>query len=148
MGKNDALLVYVDGGSRGNPGPCAIGVFMTNSRSETIASIAKCIGRATNNIAEYTAVIEALAYLRKQQSILQQYTAIHVFLDSQLVYSQIVGVFKMRSAHLRTLLVAIRSLEASIPLPIYYSHIARERNTQADRLVNLALDKSVKEGIQ
>lgn len=136
--RNDTLFVYTDGGARGNPGPAAIGVYITNSRGIPLARLSRRIGYATNNVSEYSAVVEALTFLEHKQELLKQYSSIHVFLDSQLAYSQIVGTFRVKHPTLRVFLFTIRKKEANISLPIHYFHVPREKNTEADRLVNSA----------
>lgn len=136
------IKVFTDGGARGNPGPSAIGVYVANGRGEKIAGFGKVIGIATNNIAEYRAVIEALSWIIENKKDFEETARIHFFLDSKLVCSQIIGIFKVKNANLRNLLFEVRAREAQINFPIYYKHIPREENTKADQFVNEALDKS------
>lgn len=135
------LNVFTDGGARGNPGPGAIGVYITNKHGVKIWETGKTIGITTNNIAEYKAVSQALSwligYLKKEEV-----DTIHFFLDSQLVVFQLTGVYKVKNTRLRELIFEIRQKEAEIKKPIYYAHIPREKNKEADRLVNMALDNA------
>ncbi len=133
------INIFTDGGSRGNPGPSAIGVFIQGEDGAEIASFGKRIGNATNNVAEYQAAVAALQWLFENQNSLSA-SKVNFYLDSNLVCSQINGVFKIKNATLREYLFKIRQLESEIKLDIYYSHIPREENYRADRLVNLALD--------
>lgn len=135
------LLVYVDGGARGNPGPSAVGVYVTDKKGRSILRYGKTIGVATNNVAEYQAVITALDLLLARPALLKQYESVSVFIDSQLVYSQIIGIYKVRNARLRELLFAVWQKQKSLCVPVVYSRIPRNENSVADRLVNLALDK-------
>lgn len=132
------LSVYCDGGARGNPGPAAIGVVVKNENKEVLCAIGKKIGFATNNVAEYTALIEALSWISRETY--SEKPKIIFFLDSELVVSQLNGVYKIKNAKLRELLMVIREKEARIGWELTYKHIPRERNWEADRLVNLALD--------
>lgn len=135
---NDSVLnIYTDGGSRGNPGPAAIGVVIKNSQEKTINAFGQAIGQATNNVAEYQALIAALVWLKNQPQISQA----NFFLDSTLVVNQVNGLWKMKDANLRQLLINIRELEAQITAKLYYKAIPREQNSLADLQVNLALDK-------
>lgn len=137
------ISVFTDGGSRGNPGPAAIGVFITNEKKENIASIGKKIGENTNNVAEYMAVLEAFSFLVKSKDKLSKDTKISFFMDSQLVYSQIVGIYKVKNNNLRDILFKIREKEAELGFQVFYNHIGREENSTADRLVNNALDNLI-----
>lgn len=136
------INVYTDGGSRGNPGPSAIGIYITDENKNKIASFGERIGIATNNVAEYKAVVKALSWLVENIQI-KKNTDICFFLDSKLIFSQITGLFKIKDSKLRELLFEIREKEAQINAKIHYCHIAREQNRQADLLVNMALDNKL-----
>lgn len=137
---NNALNVFTDGGARGNPGPSAIGVYITDQNDKEIAGFGKEIGIATNNVAEYKAVLEALSWIIENKESLEKNTKINFFLDSNLVCSQISGLFKVKNSKLRILLFSVRQKEAEIGIPIIYNYIPREQNKKADALVNIALD--------
>ena len=146
------LVIHTDGGARGNPGPAAVGVVIEEEQQSThelhiAAEFGKTIGKTTNNIAEYTAVIEALLYLRLHvksfKSRIDEPLRIDFFLDSTLVVNQLNGLFKVKDAHLRELLANARLLEQEIGERIMYHVIPREQNRQADLLVNQALDQSL-----
>lgn len=132
------ISIHTDGGSRGNPGPSAIGVFIEDE-NKTLAKIGKRIGETTNNVAEYKAVLEALSWILENKEKVKG-SQIKFFIDSQLIYSQIIGVFKIKNENLRTILFEIKKKEAEIKLPISWNHIPREENQKADTLVNMALD--------
>lgn len=133
------ILVFTDGGARGNPGPAALGVYIEDELGNPLAKIGKRLGVATNNVAEYSAIIEGLLWvLKNKEKLIPE--KIFFYMDSQLAYSQIAGLYKVKNAKLRELIFKIRELEASIKIPIFYSHIPREKNTKADFMVNLALD--------
>ncbi len=137
----DSIKIFTDGGARGNPGPAAIGVYVTDGRGERLSGFGKTIGVATNNVAEYKAVIEALDWVIENKKDLSKDAKIYFFLDSKLVCSQIIGIFKVKNSVLGDLLFSVRDREAQITLPIYYKYIPREENKKADGLVNEALDK-------
>lgn len=139
----NSLKIYTDGGARGNPGPSAIGVYVTDGQDNKIAGFGKAIGFATNNTAEYKAVIEALNWILENKKNLAKDAKINFFLDSKLICSQIIGVFKVKDANLRSLLFDIREREAQINFPTYYTHIPREKNKMADKFVNEALDRNM-----
>ncbi|MBI5122275.1 ribonuclease HI family protein [Candidatus Roizmanbacteria bacterium] len=127
------LKVYTDGGSRGNPGPSAIGGvgYLQNKR---IFEFKKSIGIATNNDAEYQALIQALS---KITSYKLQVTRIELYSDSKLMVNQVNGLFKVKNGKIKEYILKIRSLEQEINLPITYHLIPREQNVEADRLVNV-----------
>jgi len=141
MGKIQKLNLFTDGGARGNPGPAAIGVFIRDDRGTKIAGFGKKIGVSTNNIAEYKAVIEALFWIAENKEKLSKTVKIIFFLDSNLVRSQITGLFKIKNSQLRSLLFQVREKESEIGIPINYFYIPREKNKEADKYVNLALDR-------
>lgn len=136
------IFVYTDGGARGNPGPAAIGVYISNEKGEEIASIGKKIGNATNNVAEYKAILEAMKWIAENKSKLG-ILKISFFMDSELAYSQISGLYKIKNANLREIILEIKIKETEIGVPISYNHVRRENNKKADKLVNLALDNKI-----
>jgi len=135
------LIINTDGGARGNPGPAGIGIVIKTETGEMLQKISQTIGETTNNVAEYTAVIKALEWMRANATILQLNNfTINFFLDSTLVVNQLNGLFKVKDAKLRELLLKVRILEQEVGGKIYYSSIPREKNMEADALVNQALD--------
>lgn len=151
------LIIHTDGGARGNPGPAAIGVVIeafngkalrddelhnTCHKKIVLAEFGKRIGEASNNVAEYTGVIEALETVISFQknAALKHVTRISFYLDSTLVVNQLNGIFTIKSAHLRPLLVKIRQLEQEIGLPVAYTAVRRVFNFRADYFVNAALN--------
>jgi ribonuclease HI len=134
------LLVFTDGGSRGNPGPSAVGVYIEDGNGNKLTSIGKKIGIATNNVAEYSAIVEALCWLNNNKKKISNTLEVFFYLDSELAYSQLCGLYKVKNAAIRELVFRIRQEEAQLGIPVVYSHIPREKNTKADLLVNLALD--------
>mgnify|MGYP000530612491 CR=1 FL=1 len=140
------LHVYTDGGARGNPGPAAIGVVVKEYQEETSAEIlrnkfGKKIGIATNNVAEYRAVLEALGFMIGLQNQGRKIEKINVYLDSQLVASQLGGIFKIKDPTLKKLFLMIKEQEKKLGVAIFYFHIPRAQNVLADREVNLSLDQ-------
>ncbi|MBI5620072.1 ribonuclease HI family protein [Candidatus Gottesmanbacteria bacterium] len=141
------FIVHTDGGARGNPGPAAVGAVIQRTEdrgqrteTKTIAEISKRIGETTNNVAEYTAVVEALEYIKSQGD--QTKTEIQFFLDSMLVVNQLNGLFKVKDVKLRELLAHIWILEQEVGGVVHYTSIPREHNRRADFLVNKALDNN------
>lgn len=139
------LIVFTDGGARGNPGRGAIGVVITTEGSQILAKISRTIGQTTNNVAEYSAVIAGLTWIKQNAKMHECMNAkmIQFFLDSILVVNQLNGLFKVKNPELRNLLVKIRELEQEAGGNVMYTVIPREKNKEADALVNQALDKEI-----
>jgi ribonuclease HI len=129
------LTVHVDGASRGNPGPAAIGVVMRDENGATAVRLSSYIGRTTNNQAEYTALIAALEEASRLGA-----DRVDIRTDSQLMVEQIRGRYKVRNANIKPLFEEVtRLLSAFKGYGIL--HIPREQNSEADALANEALDK-------
>lgn len=135
------IHIYTDGGSRGNPGPAALGVYIVKDQTPLV-SFGKTLGVTTNNIAEYSAAVAALSWILEHKEVLAPDEEIFFYADSQLLISQITGVYKVKSAPLQQLLITFHHLAKEIAHPIHYKHIPREQNTLADKQVNLALDNA------
>jgi len=137
------IFINTDGGSRGNPGPAAIGVVFSNEEGEVIHQYEECIGKATNNEAEYQAIIKALELLLKSKWFSENNIAekeVICRLDSQLVVEQINGNYKIKQDHIKLLIAQVRQMIAQMHLNISFVHVPREENKLADKLVNKALD--------
>ena len=130
------IEVFCDGGARGNPGPAAWG-FVIKKDGRTIKEDCGYIGIATNNFAEYTALVKALSYLRKNF----EGESAKVYLDSKLAASQLSGEYKIKNLTIAKLVRQVRELEKGLG-SIVYTHIPREQNKEADKLVNIALNKN------
>lgn len=137
----EKIIVYTDGGARGNPGPAAIGVVVKNASSRTLKSYGEAIGKATNNEAEYRAVIFALqkikALVGKEKT---KKLAVEVNMDSELVARQLNGEYKIEEGRLFPFFIKIWNLKMDFG-KITFQHVPRDRNREADRLLNQALDK-------
>ena len=124
----------IDGGSRGNPGPAAWGVAVLDAEGRLVEGHSGTIGRATNNVAEYTGLIEALRLAASLGA-----TRVEIRADSELIVRQIQGTYRVRHPELRRLWAdAMRRIETFEAFRI--EHVRREANREADRLVNRALD--------
>jgi ribonuclease HI len=133
------LLIYTDGASRNNPGESAIGVVIKNDQQEVIETLSEYLGQATNNQAEYTALIRALESAQKFSP-----QEVQFYLDSQLVVRQMMGQYRVKDSGLMPLFMKARSLYHRYPKASIH-HIPREQNGEADALANAALDKRLKE---
>ena len=129
------IEVFCDGGARGNPGPAAYG-FVVKDKGAIVKEGNGYIGVATNNVAEYTAIIEALNWLKSHK----KGQDLQFFLDSLLAASQLNGIYRVKNAKIRELLVKIRELENQFS-KITYQHVPRDQNIEADKQVNIALDQ-------
>ena len=136
------LIINTDGGARGNPGPAAVGVVIKTESGKILVKLSRKIGQTTNNVAEYTAVIEALKWLRENtnRQSFKEANKIQFLLDSTLVVNQLNGLFKVKDSQLKELFIEVRLLEGEVGGNIIYMVIPREKNWQADSLVNQALD--------
>ncbi len=137
-----AITIYTDGGSRGNPGPAATGTHIEDQDGKILAEIGKTIGITTNNVAEYKAIVEGLAWILENKKKLVNLKKVDFLMDSNLAAMQLNGIYRIKNPGLRILLFEARQLESQIKLPITYIHIPREENKKADRLVNIALDNA------
>lgn len=134
------MRIYTDGGSRGNPGPAAYGVYIEDDKGNVLCEIGQAIGVATNNVAEYKAVVAAFDWLLKNKNKIGEKEIINFYFDSLLIYSQIIGAYKIKNDVLRRILFSIREKQKQISQEIRYFHIPRELNKKADAQVNKALD--------
>lgn len=135
------FVVHCDGGSRGNPGPAAVGVVIKDSKTNLIRTYGKSIGIKTNNEAEYEAVILCLQKIKqligKKAS---KQSGIEIFLDSKLLVSQLKKEFKITEPRLFPLFIKIWNLTIDFK-KVAFAFVPREKNKQADQLVNEAFEK-------
>lgn len=126
----------IDGGSRGNPGPAAWGVAILDGQGGRVEGHAGHIGHATNNVAEYRALLEALALAIEREA-----DDVEIFADSELVVRQIQGRYRVKNESLKILYAeAVRMISEFHDFRIV--HLKREKNKHADRMVNVALDRA------
>lgn len=141
MDKNP-LVIHTDGGSRGNPGPAA-SAFVVEKESEIVFEDSLFLGMATNNFAEYKAVTLALEWVNKNIKE-DEPVVIEFLLDSELVVKQINGLYKVKDENLKKMFLTIKTDIRESGLEFTFKHVRRELNKEADRLVNLELDKQLK----
>lgn len=128
------LSAWVDGGARGNPGPAGYGLLLTDDEGRRLTAWGY-LGETTNNVAEYQGLIAALA-----TAIELGASHLTVHTDSELIQRQVSGVYKVRQPHLRALLLEVRALVGRLE-GFRIVHVPREKNRQADALVNRAIDE-------
>ena len=128
------LTIHTDGGARGNPGPAGIGVLITDAKNKIIREISRHIGHATNNQAEYEALIRGLEAAQQLGA-----SEVAVVMDSELIIKQLAGEYKVRDKQLGILFVKAWNLLSGFK---HHSlkHVLRAKNKGADALVNKALD--------
>lgn len=131
------LIIYTDGASRGNPGHASFGFTISDGNGKLLHAAGKYVGVTTNNVAEYTAVFEALKYTKKKYG--HSHLTVELFADSKLVAEQLSGRFKVKSEHLKPIIEKIKILSLELG-GVIYNHVPREKNIAADRQANLALD--------
>jgi len=128
------FIIHSDGGARGNPGPAAIGAVIAAADGSEIQYISKTIGETTNNQAEYQAIIAGL-----EKALEMGAEEAQCFLDSELVVKQLNREYKVKNKELAPLFVKVFNLSHQFK-KVSFTHIFREANKEADRLVNEALD--------
>jgi len=133
---NKKLTIYTDGGARGNPGPAGIGAVIFNEQNELIAEVSEYIGETTNNQAEYKAVIAAIDKAKELGG-----EELDFFLDSELVVEQLNRRYKVKNEGLAPLFVQVYNSSLTFK-KVSYTHIPREKNKLADKLVNEAIDRA------
>jgi ribonuclease HI len=138
------FIIYTDGGSRGNPGKAAVGVVICNELGQEVKKFGEFLGdNLTNNDAEYNAIILALKKFKSSfGKILAQETEIEIRADSELVVKQLTGEYRIENPKIQQFFVEIWNLKFDFKT-VRFKHIPREKNKEADRLVNEALDAQV-----
>ena len=129
------ITANVDGGARGNPGPAGYGAYIRDPEGRVIAQLSEYLGHKTNNFAEYSALLAALEY-----AIKNNFHALKVISDSELMVRQMTGVYKVNSPDLKPLYEKARSLVRKLD-KFAIEHVLRGKNQHADQLANAAMDR-------
>jgi ribonuclease HI len=135
MPPQNYLIAHTDGGARGNPGPAGYGVVIQDSKGSKVAALSQYLGRQTNNVAEYEALIGALEY-----AVANGPKALKVISDSELLVRQIKGIYKVKEPRLRDLHGRASQLISQLEW-FHIEHVLRGHNREADELANAAMDK-------
>jgi ribonuclease HI len=135
MAKYDKLIINSDGGARGNPGPAGLGVIIKTDTGKVVAKISEYLGVATNNQAEYQAILAGIAKAKELGA-----EAIDFYLDSELAVKQLNREYKVRNKELAPLYVKIYNLTLQFKKVTFF-HVRREFNKEADVLANEAMDR-------
>lgn len=136
----EKVIAYTDGGSRGNPGPAAIGVQVQDGAGNVLKEVSESIGNGTNNLAEYQAVAVALETLKKMYGKQLKEMDVELRMDSELVKKQLNYEYQIKDPGLVPLFIEIHNLRVANFPNLTLTHVPREKNKEADRLVNAALD--------
>jgi ribonuclease HI len=129
------VVAYIDGGSRGNPGPAGYGVRIEEADGTLVEEFCGAIGIATNNVAEYQGLLAALEWARRHG-----HRRLHVRSDSELLIKQMRGEYRVKHPGLQPLHAKARLLAAGFD-QVRFEHVRREQNAHADRLANEAMDQ-------
>ena len=138
------FTLYADGGARGNPGPAGAGAVAFDSTGKRVAEVADYLGTATNNVAEYEAILRGLKALCA--AFPEGYfksAALEIRMDSKLVIEQLRGVYKVKHPNLIPRYLEVRNILARSFSNVSYLLVPREKNTDADELANRAMDRGV-----
>ena len=134
------LNIYCDGGARGNPGPGGCACIIEKD-GKVIIKKSKFLGRCTNNIAEYSAVLLAFEWMSGYEGV--ENLDINFFLDSELVVNQLTGKYRVKNNNLKVIYLKIKLIENKLTNNILYNAIPREKNVLADFLVNKVIDENM-----
>jgi len=136
------VIVYTDGGARGNPGPAGAGAYIIDEDGKELAKIHSSLGIRTNNWAEYEAIIEGLEGLKKLfgKTKLKEMD-IEVRSDSELIIRQLNGQYQIKDESLCAQFIKVWNLRVALFPNITFTHVRREFNKEADALANEAMDK-------
>lgn len=138
----EKIICYTDGGSRGNPGPAAIGVYITDEAGTVVKEVKETIGNSTNNFAEYHGVYRGLQTLKELYGKKTKDMEFEIRMDSELVKKQLNHEYQIKEPGLVPLFIEIHNLRVANFPHLTLTHVKRELNKEADRLVNEALDES------
>ncbi len=130
------LIIYTDGGARGNPGPAGIGAIAYDEKGNIVFEVSEYIGETTNNQAEYKAVLAALGEAEKKKA-----EELYFYLDSELIVKQLNGKYKIKNKGLQPLFVKVYNACLNFKR-VEWRYVRRENNKEADRLVNKAIDEN------
>lgn len=138
----DWITAHCDGGSRGNPGPAGFGVHIEDGAGEVLGELSGFLGKKTNNFAEYSALLAALRFALEHGR-----RRLRVVADSELMVKQMKGQYRVNSPELRPLYEKAKSLIGELDR-FEIQHVLREKNRNADRLANAAMDRGMGRGVE
>lgn len=135
--QQSTITAFCDGGARGNPGPAGFGVYIQDERGEKLTELSEFLGIRTNNFAEYSALLAALEF-----ALRYDHPRLRIVSDSELMVKQIKGQYKVKSPDLRPLYEEAKRRIAGLTY-FQIEHVLRNKNREADRLANEAMDKGM-----
>jgi ribonuclease HI len=138
----EKIIIYTDGGARGNPGPAGIGVVIQDEEGKTLHESSAYIGETTNNVAEYEALVRALEDAQMFGDKLKD-MEVEVRMDSELIVRQMQGIYKVKEPTLKEKFAKVAHLRIKQVPNLTFTHIPREKNARADLLVNEAIDTAL-----
>lgn len=136
------FILYADGGARGNPGPAGAGAVVFDSMGKRVVEVADYLGVATNNVAEYEAVLRGLTKLSEfYPEGYFEHVPVAIRMDSKLVIEQLRGAYRVKHPNLVPKYLAVKNVIARSFPHITFAHVPREKNKDADALANKAMDR-------
>jgi ribonuclease HI len=135
------IIMYTDGGARGNPGPAGAGAFITDESGNVLKEISAFLGHQTNNWAEYEAVALGLAGIKKLFGTKTKSLEVEVRLDSELIARQLSNIYQIKEETLFGQYIKVHNLLVKDFSHVVFVHVPREKNKDADRLANEAMDR-------
>lgn len=134
------FTIHADGGARGNPGPAGSGAVVRDEDGTAVIKVSEFLGHATNNVAEYTAVLRALEQLAAMLGARVKDARVAVYMDSKLVVEQMNGAWKVKHPNMKPLYARVAELTRAFA-SVSFAHVPREKNKDADALANAAMDR-------
>jgi ribonuclease HI len=141
------VRAFIDGASRGNPGESGVGILLKEEGGNVLFSSGGYIGRATNNVAEYIALIECLkrvSRIAENSGLNGKIEKLVVHCDSQLLVRQLQGTYRVKDEGLRRYFQRVHRMVSKLPFPFEIRHISREENREADMLANVGIDSKLR----
>ncbi|KND50038.1 MAG: ribonuclease HI [Parcubacteria bacterium C7867-008] len=136
------FTLYADGGSRGNPGHAGAGAVVFDTAGKRVVEVADYLGTATNNVAEYEAVLRGLVKLHEHYPDgYFQHMSLRIRMDSKLVIEQLKGAYKVKHPNLIPRYLSVKNVLARNFGTVHFEHVPREKNKDADELANKAMDR-------
>lgn len=137
----ERIICYTDGGARGNPGPAGAGVVIADDAGKVLLEASEFLGNATNNFAEYAAVLLALKTLKKQYGAKTKTLDLELRMDSQLIQRQLSGLYQIKEPGLVPQFIEIHNMRVKDFPHVTFTYVPRAQNKRADELANEAMDR-------
>lgn len=136
------IVIFTDGGARGNPGPAAAGAVIFDETGKVLEEVSDYLGETTNNVAEYEALLRVLKVAHNLYGEALPYMEVEIKMDSELIVRQMHGIYKVKEPSLKERYIQIKDLLKHVPNATF-THVPRAQNKHADKLVNEAIDKAL-----